>query len=202
MSEQGMILPVDREGTWRVEITEYGLFEADSGAVAVSLKCHALEYYDAGDKQWMEWTQYGNYEIEGSIWIFKKKSELNARSAQSLIQNAGWNGDVETIVNGEWQPTRCQVTSELDSYQGNERMRIGFVNHWNRVPGEIGNVDATKAKQLQKKHGGALRALAGNVKRNDTSPQGTPAQSPVQPPADSASTGAAEESIERDNIPF
>jgi hypothetical protein len=195
-----MTLPVDREGTWRVEITEYGLFEADSGAVAVSMKCHALEYYDTDTKQWTEWTQYGNYEIEGNIWIFKKKSELNERTAKSLMQNAGWNGDIETIVNGEWQPKQCQVTSELDTYQGNERMRIGFLNHWDHVSGNIGNIDAAKAKQLQKKHGGALRALAGNVTRNETAPTGTPAQPPETTPVDRSPNTEFTEAA--DDIPF
>ncbi len=183
MSEQGTILPVDRVGSWRVEVTEYGLYKSDGGAWAITLKCHALEHYNTEKKQWENWTQYGYVQIEGSLWVIGKDGSLNDRKARSLVQSVGWNGNFESIEDGSWQPTRCQVTTELNDYKGEERLQIGFVNDWDRVPGGGSNVTGVEASALQKKHGGALRALAGNITRNETAPQGTPVQPAPQPPA-------------------
>lgn len=172
-----MSIPCDREGSFRAEITEYGLKEADSGAVAVTIRVHLLEMYSDG--QWEDWRQY-DVEAFGDVWIVKKDNGgLNAKAVESLMRHTGWNGDIDSIVHGTWQPTPCQVAIKADTYENVTRYRVSFINDYDRVPGAVGNVTEDKAKQLASKFGPELRALYGNVARNGAAPAGG---SKPQPP--------------------
>jgi hypothetical protein len=178
-----MSTPVDREGTFRAEITEYGLSEMDSGSMAVKLKVKLLELWNKTECQWEQWAQY-DMEAEGSVWIVKKNNGgLNQRAAESLINFAGWDGDLESLVNESWRPTKCAVVIASETYNNETKLKITFVNDFNRTPGAIGNVSPESVKAASARYGGQLRALAGNVKRNGTTaPAGNPPTPPSPPP--------------------
>lgn len=172
-----MANPVDRAGTFRGNINEYGLKEAESGSVAVTIRVYLTEYWDDVNKTWMEWHEY-DQEANGDIWIVKKDKTLNQFAADSLIKNAAWDGDIESIQNSKWHPTPIQVVVKEDTYNGETRLKIAFVNEHGRTPGGLGaNMSPEKAKQLQAQFGASLRALAGNVKR-ESKPNGAPKAPP------------------------
>jgi hypothetical protein len=85
-----------------------------------------------------------------------------------------------SIADEKWEPCELQFSVEEDEYNGNMRYRISWLNVYDRVPGAVGNVDAAKAKALDAKFGGQIRALAGNTARNDasTKPKGKPPAPP------------------------
>lgn len=146
------------EGFYRIKITEYGLREADSGAVAISLKAELLEAFIDGE--WVNWG-HAEEEADGDIWIVKKDGKCNDMAVESLAKFTGWDGDVESILNATWQPLQCQCQIKREEYKGVPRFRISFLNSWQRTPGMMGNVTTARAKELSEKFGRGLRSIAG-----------------------------------------
>lgn len=174
-----MPVPVDREATFNATITDFGLKEMDSGAIAIAIRCTLDEIWNG--EGWQPWSEY-DMEAEGDLWIVKKDNQgINDGAAKSLIANAGWDGNLESIADGTWQPSRCSVSIKRDEYKGVGRFKISFVNPLNKIPGGLSNVDSTKAKSLQARYGPQFRALAGNTQRNESPPTGTPAPPPPAP---------------------
>lgn len=189
--------PIDREGNFRVQITDFGISEMESGSVAVNIKAKILEMYE-GNEQWSDWTQFDPYEVEGAIWIVKTDGTLNENAVRSLMAHTGWDGNIESIVDGTWKPNLCQVQVKLDTYKDQSRFRIAFINDYSRTPGGMSNVTPEKAKQLAMRFGGQLRALAGNAKRSSSPAPGRPA-----PPPQNRSKPQAEQPIgTNEEIPF
>lgn len=184
---------VDRAGHFQAEIIDYGLKDAESGAVAVGLKVKLLAEWNQDAEQWDDWTQY-DVDAIGDVYVVKKDGKLNEGQVKSLVQFAGWDGSLESIAERSWQPTKCQVQIEADEYKGKTRFRVGFINEFGRKPGpSINTVDNVKAKELQARHGAALRALTGNLRR-------TAAPSPSSRP--SAPPPAAKPAAVGDGAPF
>lgn len=184
-------IPVDRKGSFRAEIREYGLQEKDSGAVGVRIRCHLLECWDSENEAWDDWREH-NIEAWGTVWIVKKDGTINNTGVDSLVKNAGWDGELASIVNSTWQPTPCQVSTDENTYKGETTYPISFVNDYDRVPGaNVGNVDGDGLKKLQARFGSSLRAVAGNAKRN--SPTAVPASPMPKRPTKAApvSNGSA-----------
>lgn len=177
---------VDREGNFQAEIIDYGLKDFESGSVAVSLRVKLTAEWNSETESWDDWTQY-DMEAGGDIYIIKKDGKLNDGQVKNLSQYAGWDGSLTSITERTWQPTKCQVSIESDVYKNNTRHRIGFINEFGRKPGaKISTVDAVKAKELEARHGAALRAIVGNARRqNGSSP---PASRPASPPPKAAAT--------------
>lgn len=168
-----MSYQLQQAGTFRGTITEYGLFEPESGAVGVNIKASINEAWDSEAQSWVDWSEY-DLETEGTAWIVKKGGGINQKSTESLIQYAGWDGSIESITNGTWKPTPCAFVVNEDNYRDEVRYRIAFINDHDRAPGGGGNVSPDRAKELSMQYGAQLRALAGNVARNAAPPAGKP----------------------------
>lgn len=194
------MIPCDREGSFRATITAFGLKQMESGAISVAIKATLTELFSDG--VWHPWAEY-EMEAEGDQWIVKRDGNLNQGAAEALIRHAGWDGNMESIVGETWQPTPCQVTVKREEYEGKARFKIAFVNAFDRTPGGLSNIDAAKAKELQARFGGQLRAIGGNTKRQGAPvPNGKPAvPAPATPrPAPPAPPGYPQ--VESEEIPF
>lgn len=179
-----MSTPVDREGTFRAEIVEYGFSEMESGSKCVNLKVKLLEFYNKAEDEWQPWAEY-DMEADGSVWVVNKKGETLENAVKSLATFAGWDGDIESLVNNSWQPTKCAVVIQPNTYNNETKLKISFVNDWNRKPGATGNATPESAKAAQARYGAQFRAIAGNAKRNGSAPpsKGPPSPPPAPPPA-------------------
>lgn len=185
---------ITQEGTFRGRIVQYGLQEAKSGAVAAWIKVAVDEVYDNGE--WGDWREY-QVEAEGYIWIVGKDGELNKKACESLVRNAGWDGRFEAIEDQEWNPTPIGISVKADTYEGNTRYRIAFVNHFESTPG--GGLGADAVKKLSARYSSQLRALAGSSKQNATPPSNG---GPSKPPAPAKAEEPAQTSIPDEEIPF
>lgn len=167
-----MSTPVDRAGSFKGVIEEYGLKEMESGSVAVSLKARLTEFWDG--QEWHDWCQY-EQEAEGDVWVIKKDGKPNDKAIESLVKFAGWDGDFLSLIQQSWTPTPCQLTITSETYKNVVRLKIAFVNDLNRTPGgQMSNVDEAKAKDLQARFGASMRAIVGNAKRAGTIPAPPP----------------------------
>lgn len=201
-------IPVDRKGDFRAEIKEYGLQKKDSGAVGVRMKFQILECWNSETESWDDWREY-NAEAWGTSWIIKKDNGGVANKAvEALVANAGWDGDLKSIVNNTWVPTPCQISTEENVYNGVTSYPMSFLNAYDRVPGaNVGNVTADGLKELEARFGAPLRAVVGNAKRNTAAPAAANGSGPKKPPTRAAAPAKQLETVppERgpdDEIPF
>ncbi len=137
---------VKQEGVYKARITDFGLIEADSGAVGVSIRTALYERWTP-DQEW----EVCDLEAEGTLWIVKKDGSANTPAVESLVNHAGWNGNVLSIFEHTWQPRACQVTVKADTYKNETRYKIAFVNSLNRAPGGMGNITKERAQAIQSK---------------------------------------------------
>ncbi len=195
------MIPCDRPGNFRASIVDYGLVEEQSGAIAISLSVKLLEYWEKNQEEpgWISWAEY-NMSAEGKIYVIKTDKTVNQRQAEALMKFAGWDGSFDSIANNTWIPSPFACTVEPNEYKGVTTYRVGFINDYNRAPGMVSNVSADKAKALQTQYGSSLRALAGTVKRNGSTPSGTPQAPPKPPPVHS--TALADPPLKDGDIPF
>jgi hypothetical protein len=199
--------PFQYKADCRVEIVEYALKEMQSGAVAVSIRCKVLEWYGVpeggGEPVWFDWREQ-NQEVSGDIWIVSgadKGNKILDRAVKSLVNYAGWDGAMESVADGTWRPTPCQVAVNPETYNEQTYYKASFVNDWNRTPGALAEgVKPEQAKVLQAKYGSQLRAIVGNKMRNQAPPPA--ANKPTAPPKPTNSAPKRETVPPGDDIPF
>lgn len=191
---------LNQAGIFRGAIKEYGLTESESGATAVSLVAAIHDIWDAPTKQWCDWRGY-DLTVRGDVWIVKKDGTANQSALESLATCLDFT-DMTSVADETWRPGQCSFTVEEDKYKDKTRYRISWLHDYDREPGGVGNVSVEKAKALQTKYGSQIRAILGNVKRQQATP---PAAPPVPPPAP-AKKAAAQAMIPdaqaKDDIPF
>lgn len=184
--------PADREGTFNATITDFGLKEFQSGAVAIAIRVKLDAIWNG--ESFEGWSQF-EQEADGDVWIIKKDGAVNELGAKSLMANAGWDGNIESVSNGSWQPTECSVSIKREDYNGTTRYKVSFVNAHNKPPsGSLSNIDPDKAKSLANRYGPQMRAIAGNVVRNGAPSVGQPPKPPAKP-APPPAPAATEEKI-------
>lgn len=181
--------PIDRAGTFRGEIVSFGLSQKEgSQSVAVYLKASIHEHYNKLDEVWEDWRGY-ECEAEGWLYIIGRDGKILEAQAQSLVKYAGWDGQLTTITDGNWEPDRVSMTVKENTYNGNTSYRIEWINDYDRTPKSSGgNVDSKTAAELQSRFGGQFRALAGGNRSQQGGQKSTP-QRPRNTPAPSASEG-------------
>lgn len=182
---------VDRTGTFRAEVISYGMKKYDSGSIAVNLVFRLTDWWyvpDEGEPGWTEWGNYGQ-EVFGSFFVVKKTGDLNQGPIQQLVEHVGWNGNFDSITDGTWEPTPCQVQVKSEVYDGSEQMKASWIYSYDAVPRSgLAVLSAEESKSLNAKYGGQIRAIVGDKIRQDTKPKRPP------PPAPKAA--------EADDIPF
>lgn len=174
---------IDREGTFRGQITSYALQETKSSALTIKIHARIDEAWvddEQGKGGWQDWREY-ECEATGYIWIIKKDGTDNAVQVRALVEHAAWDGTLVSISDRAWQPTPCQFVVTEDSpndFHTDTRYRIAWLNNYDQVP-TGGNVDHARAKELDTKYAARFRAVAGDVRRNATVPAGNPPLPPA-----------------------
>jgi len=171
---------VDREGTFRGRIVDYGLGETRNGAVRLSIKAELDECWSKDEDNpedegaWEDWRVY-NVEAYGDLILVKTNGESNNTQVTALARHAGWDGRIESIADKTWKPWASQFSVEPNTYEGRTTYRIAFVNGWDDKPGgTMKSVSADDARKLAAKYGGKLMAAVSGV-------QATPPSLPPQP---------------------
>jgi hypothetical protein len=156
--------PLEWEGNIRGDIVEYGIREADSGAVAVSVKIYAREFWNDETKSW-EPLEPPTATI-GDIWVVKKDGTINTKQVEALCRYAGWDGNLSTISQNKWERTPCSAVVQREEYEDQVRWKISWLNAYDRAPGSLTSLTPDRMAALANKYGSSLRAAAGNAKRN------------------------------------
>lgn len=195
-----MALACDRPGDYRGIIVDYGVKDFDGGSVAIAVTARLDEYRDPETGEWTDWSPY-DIEAEGMIFVIKKDGQPNESQVEALVKHANWPGTLESAADKTWEPTQCQFSVEEDTYKGNTRFRISWINDWDSVGGGA-FASPEKVKQLANQHGAKLRALAGSFKRNTTAPASKAPAPSAPPPKKAPPTAEAPEATGEPDTPF
>lgn len=159
-----------------VEIIERVLTEKATGTLELAMRC-----------------KVGNAEIIAYQYLVAKDGTPSERTIRTLREATGWDGQLETICEGEWPLVQIVVEDEI--YQERERRRVKWVNP-NNSEG-AGPLKGDDIKALAAKYGAKFRALAGGVPASkappkpatkaDPKPKAAPKPAP-KPPAEDEST--------------
>jgi len=165
---------LNQAGTFRVEITDYGVNENNqTKTLGVIVQCLVLEAWDQPTKTWINWRD-SDVATSGYLNLIKKDGTDNEIGVRSLAA-AGWSGELPDICEERWKPIHCQAVVKFNDKSG--KMSVDNLSDYNREPGQVTNIDAQRARQIQMQHGGAFRAIIGNAKRT-----ASPASAPPAPP--------------------
>ena len=174
---------VDREGTFRAKPISWRLREGkESSSVGLNICFQILEYQDPDTQEWQTgWDQY-DMEVWGTFWFINRKGEISKPRARKLVESLGWSGNPEDFsVEGiEFDNVLINVEYNTNANTGKTKLEAAWIHPWDHVyvPGAK-TADPAISKTLQAKHGADLRAIAGNVKRNEAP---KPAAAETAPP--------------------
>jgi len=187
---------MNQEGDFRVLIDEYGVKERESGAICISTRAKVLDRWIPADGDqdgyWESWAEH-DVVVYGDFYIIlsnAKGNKLNDKQIESLVAYCGWNGALPSIHDGSWKPTPCRASVKGDEYNGETRYKMSWLSDYNSTPGGMSNLDDTAIKRIEARHASAMRAIAGNVKRNTPPVDGPPAAPSAPPQASTADVNA------------
>lgn len=201
-----MAAQLDREGTFRAKIVDYGLKKGKDGSqsVAVSVKFVILEHYNFNTEEWEDWRGYEEHEVWGNFYVVKADGNLGDFACRALIKNCGWDGYLESVLEKTWEVRDCQISVGVNEWKGKTSYRAEFVNDWNDTPGGgVSNVGVDEVKALSARLGGPLRALAGTVANAAKKPpNGKPASPPPTKKPEPVAAASEGGGTPDDEIPF
>jgi hypothetical protein len=166
--------PVDRVGSFRGKVQSYRAVEGKASSVSIALEVLVEDFWNG--EEWENWSEYCMV-AEGMVCVVKNDKTIAEIGVRGLIEAAGWDGSMMSIFQQTWEPAPISFTVEEDSYKGETRLRIGFINPFDQIPGRAAMTEE-KAKAFDASYGPQLRAFKGNATRNATPPSGKPAKPP------------------------
>ena len=176
-----MSLP-NKDGTFKATVMEWGV--KDDKNPALVCKFDLLEYWNG--REWQP--SGGDFQMTGYFYPLKNDGTVNEKGRQSLMNSLGWDGmSFASFRDGNFEGVECQVVLGYEEYQGQNKLKIKFVNPIDRVPGgKVEKGDPQAIRSLDAQYGSLFRALGG-------APTAKPATTPAKQPAASTATPTAGE---------
>jgi hypothetical protein len=123
---------------------------------------------------WEDWSPY-DLEKTGYFYLAKKDGSPNEACIRSLREALSWDGvNLESLQNTDWTQKVVQITTGFEEYEGQQRLKIRYINAENWEGAQAKPLDAAALKALNARWGPKLRSIA---------PKGTPKPSPCPAPA-------------------
>jgi hypothetical protein len=109
---------------------------------------------------WEDWSAY-DLEKTGYFYLAKKNGKPNEPCLRSLREALGWDGvDLESLQHTDWSQRVVQITTGFEEFNGEQRLKIQFLNPENWGGAQVKPLDATAIKALNAKWGPRLRSVA------------------------------------------
>lgn len=146
---------LERQGTFKAKAIEWSVKEANTGTVgiAVLFECHEV-------KQGDEWRPVMPPAfVRGDFYVMKKDGEVMQKTAHELCCSFAWGGSFDEVRVNPPPDAVVQVDVEVQTYQGRQYYKARHVRPGNMD--SLGDeVSEARAKELDKRHGSALREVA------------------------------------------
>ncbi|MCE2456175.1 MAG: hypothetical protein J4G12_10270, partial [Gemmatimonadetes bacterium] len=148
---------LDRDGLFKARLLSWSVYEAESGAVAVSCELHILEEWNGAD--WEDWSGYEDYRVFGNWWVIKRNGTVNASAVAQLRNSLGWDGSLDSVM-GPPPGRTVQVVVRGEEYNGRVQHKASWMQPGDHKPNR--GVDTDRVGQLQARFGSLLRAAASS----------------------------------------
>lgn len=178
---------LERQGTFKAKAIEWAVKEASTGTIGIGIlfECHEV-------KQGDEWRPMMPPSfVRGDFYVIKKDGEVMQKTAHELCCSFAWGGSLDEIRVNPPPDVAVQIDVEVQTYQGKQYYKARHVRPENMDA--IGDeVSEARAKELDKRHGSALREVAMKAA----------AVRGALSPADAKPAAKAEATTTQDEIPF
>ena len=148
---------LDREGLFKAHLLSWKVWDADSGAVAVSCEFRVGAQWNGAD-EWTDWSDYDEHRCFGNWWVVKKGGQINTSAVDQLARSLGWNGDLQGVL-GPPPDRIVQISVKPEEYNGQTRFKASWMNPEDYEPQQQG-ASEEKVGNLQTRFGSLLRAAA------------------------------------------
>ena len=193
-------LQLDRIGRFRVKPVEWYLREAASGAVGVAITYEVMAKWNDGDNVWDDWSEYGPYRVEGTVWVVKKDGGVNKSGVDQFAGSLGWDGSM-AVFYGPVPRFMAQVTVTMEEYKGQVDYRADWLRPADASVISGGGVDSARGRELNTRFGSLLRAAASSSTPPST-PAPTPKAAEVPTPTPTPKEPPPEDGEPGDDLPF
>ena len=173
---------LEYEGRFLAEIEEYGIFQSKtSQAVAVDIFFTTLSYLGREEPE-----EYSGYRTRGRFFIIGKTGDVLPEQAAALAAATGWDGDLNVVASGDWQPAspvQIIVDKEQDD-KGRIYYNAARILRRDWQPARAGNVTAGDGRRIATRYTSALKSVVAKYRRDQGQGQAVPApKAPDPPPA-------------------
>ena len=185
-----MAMP-DTEGTYHAEVLEAAYGKSTSGTPRVTFKFRLTEIAFG-----VEWDAVADdLDIIGDVYIKKADGTLNRKAIDNLRDTFGWPGDdpfwFEDTLDRDGALNPCQVEIGWDEYRGERKLKVNWVNPYDRVPGgSLRRASGAEREAMLEEISADLRAVGG-VASTEAPRRAAPPAQPPAPPASAEDEEAA-----------
>jgi len=177
---------IDRPGTYRGRLTDYGVSETRNGYPQFVATLFALEYFNEESGEYMPWEPY-EQEITAYLVLYTKDKNdtwKELMNAEQLKKALGWNGtDFESLANGDYKDTIVMFRVESHTYQDKTSLQVQWMDVADANPlRTLPKYDASKLKAMNTKFAGVLTSGA-------PTPAPAKASKPASPPKSGGKKG-------------
>lgn len=175
-----MTMP-NRAGKFRAEVIDGGVAESGQQKLAtVVLKLRLLDELIGGE--WRGISTEG-LEITSYNYLEKKDGTVNTKTVESLRKAfTDWDGADLAYWDGS-AGSRVQATLEFERYNGEDRLKVRWINPYDDAPGgaEIKKATPEERRAILNRLGAKLRATSGGtpVPPKSAAPKAAPSKPPV-----------------------
>lgn len=153
---------IDRTGTFRGGITDFGLATTKNAFPQLIVALHAEEYYDEDEKKWVSWEGVEEADIMAYLVLFgtDKKPVLNLKQVQKALD---WDGlSFVSLLKIDWQNIKIQWRVETHLFNETTTLRVNWVDAYGAEPGRtIVKLTDDEVKKLDTEYAVAFKKNAG-----------------------------------------
>jgi hypothetical protein len=146
---------IDQEGTFRGAVIAQDLYEAKSGAVAISNTFEATEMWDRASESWRP---IPSHSTRGRTYVIGKDQTINPTGVDQML-SIGWDSSIAGVKANPYVNRPCTFTVKRDGKYFNAT----WISPYDQVPGSGGgekySANASRAEALDAQYGAQFRAM-------------------------------------------
>lgn len=157
---------IDREGSFRCQVIEWGVREGDKGSVMVVLKCQVFAMWDQQIQTWTDWSGFDKYVVWTQVTVVKNDASMHSTGVEQLRDAVGWDGDFLRFQ-GVVPDHHVVVAVREETFKGKAEFKGSWLYGPEHVPGTGGVKNAAGQDRLEALNamlGSQLRAVIGAAK--------------------------------------
>ena len=168
-----------RDGRFKARILDHGISDTGPNSLATFV-CKFQPNQELLNGEWEPVDE--DFEISGYFYLEKRDGSLNTFTLDKLKAALGWDGrDPMWLQDADLSEAIVQITLGYEQYNGQERIKVQFIDAENAAPNAVPHADEAVRKAIKTRLGPQLRALAGGAPKSTPAPTGRP--KPPTPPA-------------------